>query len=61
MSDSNIIATINIEEVEDGFYFVIEGKKPVGPYADEALAAQAAIDFLQNAMTRLVEQAINGK
>lgn len=60
MSDG-IIATVNVEETDEGFFYVLEGKEPVGPYADEELASQAAIDFLQAAMTRLVEQTLTGK
>lgn len=59
MSD-RIIATAEIEETDEGFFFLIGDEPPVGPYSDEPAATQAAIDFLQAAMTRLADQMING-
>jgi hypothetical protein len=55
-----ILATVEIEEMESGFYYVVEGKPPVGPFVDEPAATEAAIKFLQGAMTRLAEQFITG-
>lgn len=55
-----IIATLNVEEMESGFYYVIDGKPPVGPFVSEEEATEKAIEFLQGAMTRLAEQFING-
>jgi hypothetical protein len=56
-----ILATIDIEEMESGFYYLIDGKPPIGPFTDEPAATEAAIKFLQGAMTRLAEQFITGE
>lgn len=63
MSDaSNIVATINVEgDEEHGFFFILEDRDPVGPFETEEIATQEALDFLQAALTRLVEQTLNGE
>lgn len=59
--NNRILATVTVEEMESGFYYLLEGKPPVGPFPSEEIATEKAIEFLQGAMTRLVEQYINGE
>ena len=57
--DDQVVGTISVESGEDGkFYYSLEDKQPVGPFDDEEQATQAAIDFLQAAITRLVKQSL---
>ena len=58
---STVVATITIEETEEGFFYVLDGKEGVGPYPDEPAATQAAIDFFQEAMRLLVKQTLFGE
>lgn len=62
MSERSVIATLNVEKGEDDkFYYVLDDKRPVGPYDDEDQATQAALNFLQAAMERLVTKALTGE
>lgn len=63
MSDaSNVIATVNVEgDEEHGFFFSLGDRDPVGPFETEEIATEKALEFLQAAMTRLVEQTLNGE
>lgn len=62
MSERSVIATLSVDQGEDNkFYYVLDGKQPVGPYDDEEQATRAAMNFLQAAMERLVTQALTGE
>lgn len=58
---NRVLATINVEEMESGFYYSLDGKQPVGPFSSEEEATDKALEFLEGAMTRLVEQFITGE